>query len=42
MATVPFSVGKTISVYYSLGFLTEKGEVAVEEEGHRKEKRLRT
>lgn len=34
LATVPFSVGRTISVYYPLGFLTEKGEVAVEEEGH--------
>lgn len=34
LATVPFSVGRAISVYYSLGFLTEKGEVAVEEEGY--------
>lgn len=34
LATAPFSVGKAISVYYPLGSLTEKGEMAVEEEGH--------
>lgn len=26
LATVPFSVGKAISVYYPLGSLTEKGD----------------